>query len=64
VIDYIGLASNVSTYTDAQFVKHLREDVMGNLAQTMQAALRERDRKLKERVMATAQADPELRKLT
>jgi hypothetical protein len=38
---YIGLSSNVSSYTTAQFFSHLRKDVIRNLTQTMESALRQ-----------------------
>jgi hypothetical protein len=63
VIAYIGLSSNVSPYSEAQFFAHLRKDVIHNLRQTMKYALRQRDEAIKARVLATAEADPELRKL-
>jgi hypothetical protein len=44
VAKYIGLTSNVSAYTDAQFFSHLRKDVARGLSETMQMALREQDK--------------------
>lgn len=41
---YIGLSSNVSTYSSAQFFAHLRKDVIRNLTQTMEYALRQDER--------------------
>jgi hypothetical protein len=64
VANYIGLSSNVSSYTSGQFFSHLRKDVIRNLTETMESALRNQDAEVKARVMATVQADPELRKLT
>jgi hypothetical protein len=44
VVNYIGLSSNVSKYTTAQFFSHLRQDVIRNLTQTMEYALRDQDK--------------------
>lgn len=64
VYRYIGLASNVSQYTEAQFFAHLRKDVTRSLKQAMEYTLRSHEREVRERVLATVEADPELRKLT
>lgn len=64
VAKYIGLSSNVSTYTQAQFFSHLRKDVIRGLNEQMEYALREQDKAVKARVMATAKADAELSRLT
>lgn len=44
VANYIGLSSNVSSYSRAQFFSHLRKDVIRNLTETMEYALRDRDK--------------------
>jgi hypothetical protein len=64
VANYIGLASNVSSYTQPQFFSHLRKNVVRSLRETMEYTLKERDRAVRERVLATVEADSELRKLT
>jgi len=61
VIAYIGLSSNVSPYSEAQFFGHLRKDVIHNLRQTMKYALRQRDDAIKARVLAVDEADLERR---
>jgi hypothetical protein len=43
VLAYIGLSSNVSTYTQAEFFAHLRKDVTRNLTETMAYALHQAD---------------------
>jgi hypothetical protein len=63
VAKYIGLSSNVSSYTDAQFFSHLRKDVIRSLRQTMEYTLREQDKAVKARIMATAKGDTELSRL-
>jgi hypothetical protein len=64
VANYIGLSSNVSSYTTAQFFSHLRKDVIRRSEETMEYKLKERDKAVRERVLATVEADSELRKLT
>jgi uncharacterized protein YuzB (UPF0349 family) len=44
VLKYIGLSSNVASYTEAQFFAHLRQDVVRSLRQTMTYYLREQDK--------------------
>jgi hypothetical protein len=44
VAKYIGLSSNASAYTEAQFFAHLRKDVARSLSETMERALREAER--------------------
>src|SRR4051794_6357189 len=63
VANYIGLSSNVSTYTQAQFFSHLRKDLIGNLHKTMDYTLRERDEAVKQRILDGIKGDPELGKL-
>jgi len=47
VAKYIGLSSNVSVYTAAQFFSHLRKDVVRNLTEHMEATLKAQDKAAK-----------------
>jgi hypothetical protein len=63
VAKYIGLSSNVSRWTTAQFFSHLRKDVVRNLSEHMESVLKTRDSVVKAKIMATVAGDPELSKL-
>jgi hypothetical protein len=41
VAKYIGLSSNVSSWSQPQFFTHLRKNVIRNLTETMESALRQ-----------------------
>jgi hypothetical protein len=43
VIAYIGLSSNVSSWSQPQFFTHLRKDVISNLTRTMDYALQKHE---------------------
>jgi hypothetical protein len=60
VANYIGLSSNVSSYSAGQFFSHLRKDVVRNLTETMDYELRSREAAVKQRVMDAVRQDPEL----
>jgi hypothetical protein len=60
VANYIGISSNVSSYSASQFFSHLRKDVVRNLTETMDYELRSREAAVKQRVMDAVRQDPEL----
>jgi hypothetical protein len=60
VANYIGLSSNVSSYTTSQFFSHLRKDVVRNLTEAMDYELRSREAAVKQRVLESVKQDPEL----
>lgn len=60
VYNHIGLKANVSTYTAAQFYKHLRDDVVRELRQHYKYVAKQREDAIRERVLAS---DPELRRI-
>jgi hypothetical protein len=63
VYAHIGLKANVSTYTPAQFYKHLREDVVRELREHYRYIAKQREAEVKVRVMATVEGDQDLRRL-
>lgn len=63
VYAHIGLKANVSTYTSAQFYKHLREDVVRELREHYRHIAKQREAEVKARVMATVEGDQDLRRL-
>lgn len=62
VAKYIGLSSNVSRWTTAQFFSHLRKDVVRNLSEHMATVLKQEEQAVKDAAMVAGFGSAPIRK--